>query len=73
MRQSLCGSFIAIASTGQTRTQTVQLTQSRGHGSQGVAPAIARQSAGHTVTQSPHPVQRVSSSAGSSTEDIMRN
>jgi hypothetical protein len=63
---------MAIASTGQTRTQTAQLTQSRGRGSHGVAPVIARQSAGHTVTQSPHPVQRVSSSAGISTEDFMR-
>lgn len=61
-----CGtSAICMASTGQTKTQSVQSMQSSGRGSQGVAPAISRQSAGQTTTQSPQPVQRAPSSFGS--------
>jgi hypothetical protein len=54
------------ASTGQTRTQMAQWTQSPGRGSQGKPSLISMQSVGHTGTQSPQPVQRVSSSAGRS-------
>ena len=48
------------ASTGQTRQQRLQLTQSAGRGIQGSKPASARQSVGQTCTQSPQPVHRVS-------------
>lgn len=54
------------ACTGQMMTQTSQLRQSAGRGNHGNGPAMARQSTGHTGTQSPQPVQRVSSSTGRS-------
>src|SRR5262249_31646809 len=57
---------IVIAFAGQSIAQSEQRMQSPGRGSQTTAPAISRQSAGHSRTQSPQPVQWVSSRRGSS-------
>jgi len=46
---------ISTASTGHTMTQALHAMQSRGRGSQGLAPAMARQSTGQIATQSPQP------------------
>ena len=56
--------LIVKAPAGHIKAQSVQLTQWPGRGNQGIAPAISRQSVGQVKTQSPQPVQRVSSKTG---------
>src|SRR3984885_335076 len=52
--------------SGQMRTHTEQLMQWLGRSSCGKGPTMPRQSVGQTMMQSPQPVQRVSSTCGSS-------